>query len=169
MFVTGHSITVPSFYGPNQGTQGAPQKGTSNTLSVLDGRLEHAVSAFDPTIGKVVVWTGHSVFHSGSSGRTEFRWYEILPTPVATPTLVQSGVVGSASLYVFNGAMSPDRACDLSGCTHGDAVVIGFSTSSSTTYPADQMVSKIGSGAQSAFVGGDQATTVDHDLTCRSA
>ena len=67
---------------------------------------------------------------------------------------------------MFNGAASSDRACDLSGCTHGDSIVIGFSTSSSTTFPADQMVSKIGSGATSAFVMVHTAPTYDADFTC---
>jgi hypothetical protein len=165
MFVTGKSITVPGFVGPDAINTGAPQKGTTDVLSTLDGRLEHAVSAIDPTINKMVVWTGHSVLTTGSS-RTEFRWYEVLPTPVNTPTLVQSGVVKDASLYVFNGAMSPDRTCNLTGCAHGDAVVIGFTTSSSTTFPAIQMVSKIGAGAQSAFVMVHAATTFDNDFTC---
>ena len=164
LLVTGHSITVPSFVGPNQSTFGAPQKNTTKQLNVLDGRLEHAVSAIDPTNGKVVVWTGHAVMKGTTS--TEFRWYEILPTPIPTPSLVQSGVVSDPSLFVFNGAASPDRACTLTICAHGDSVVIGFTTSSSTTFPAVQMVSKIGAGAQSAFVTVHTATTFDNDFTC---
>jgi hypothetical protein len=164
MLVTGKSVTVPTYTSIDAFGTGAPQKGTSNLLSMLDGRLEHAVAAIDPAINKVVIWTGHSVLSTGN--RSEFRWYEINPIPINTPTLVQSGVVKDSSLYVFNGAMSPDRACDLSGCTHGDAVVIGFTTSSSTTFPAVQMVSKIGSGAQSAFVLVHQATTFNNDFTC---
>ena len=67
---------------------------------------------------------------------------------------------------MFNGAASPDRACTLTTCAHGDSVVIGFTTSSSTTFPAVQMVSKIGAGAQSAFVMVHAATTFDNDFTC---
>ena len=162
MLVTGKSVTVASFAPP---ATNAPQMGTSNTVSTLDGRLEHAVSAIDPSQGnKLVVWTGHNVNSTGN--RTEFRWYEISPLPINTPTVLQSGVVNSSSLYVFNGALSPDRACDLSGCAHGDSIVIGFSTSSSTTFPAAQMVSKIGSGAQSAFVMVHASPTYDADFTC---
>jgi len=161
MTVTGHSITVASFAPP---ATNAPQKNTTNTISTLDGRLEHAVSAVDPTVGKQVIWTGHSVNSAGD--RTEFRWYEILPKPAGNPTVVQSGVVKDSSLYVFNGAMSPDRTCKKAGCAHGDAVVIGFTTASATTFPGVAMVSKIGSGPQSAFVIVHTSTTFDNDFTC---
>jgi hypothetical protein len=157
----GHSITVATFAPP---ATNAPQKGTTKTLSTLDGRLEHAVLAVDPAVGVPVIWTGHAVNSAGN--RTEFRWYEIRPTPPLNPTLIQSGVVKDPALYVFNGAMSPDRTCNLSGCAHGDAVIVGFTTSSSTTYPAVQMVEKIGSGAQSVFVLVHAATTFDTDFTC---
>jgi len=45
-------------------------------------------------------------------------------------------------------------------------MVLGFSTSSSTAFPASQMVSKIGAGAQSSFVVVKQSTTFDNDFTC---
>jgi hypothetical protein len=156
-----HSITVPSYSSP---TSAAPQQGSSNKLDVLDGRLSHAVAAVDSRIGKVVIWTGHSVASTG--GRTEFRWYEISPTPISTPAVLQSGVVNNSSLYVFNGAVAPDRVVTPSGSAHGDSIVIGFTTSSSATLPADQMVSKIGSGGQSAFVVVHQSTSADSDFTC---
>jgi hypothetical protein len=165
--VTGRSITVPSFQPPFQKTVsggGVPQKASTTVLDPLDGRLEHAVAAVDPRSGKEVIWTGHSVRSAGN--RTEFRWYEILPTPVATPTLASSGVVNSASLFVFNGSVAPDRTVNPSGAAHGDSIVIGFTTSSSTTLPADQMVSKVGPGSLSPFVLVHQSLTPDTDFTC---
>jgi hypothetical protein len=159
--VTGKSITVPTFAPP---ATEAPQKNSSNLLDTLDGRLEHAVSYIDPASGKPMVLTGHNVNSTGN--RTEFRWYRINVNNPTGPFLADSGTVSSASLYVFNGAASSDRACDLSGCTHGDSIIIGFSTSSSTTFPADQMVSKIGTGGTSPFVMVHQSTTADDDFTC---
>jgi len=125
--------------------------------------LEHAVAAFDPTIGKIAIWTGHAVM--GGAG-AEYRWYEIHRDPSHAPVLVQSGVVTSSSLYVFNGATSPDRTVTASGKAHGDAMVSGFTTSSSSSFPASQMVSKIGAGAQSGMVSVKQSTTFDADFTC---
>jgi hypothetical protein len=160
--VATHSITVPTYAAPS--TAGAPQKGTTNRLDTLDGRLEHAVAATNPTIGHVVIWTGHSI--AGTGGLTQFRWYEINPLPLTAPTLVTSGSVSSSSLYVFNGAMAPDRTVTPTGSAHGDSVVIGFSTSSSTTLPADQMVSIVGGGTQSPFVLVHQSATADNDFSC---
>jgi len=161
MLVTGKSITVPSFAPPSTD---APQSGSSNKLDTLDGRLEHAVSYVDPQNGHKVVLTGHNVDSSG--GRSEFRWYEIDVNSPTAPVLFQSGTVGSSSLYVFNGAASSDRTCTLTQCAHGDSIVIGFTTSSSTTFATDQMVSKIGSGAQSSFVLVHASTVADKDFSC---
>jgi hypothetical protein len=155
-----HSLTVPT-YSPPPG--GAPQKGSSNLLDTLDGRLEHAVAAINPAVGKFVIWTGHAI--SSGSGSTVFRWYEIAPVPITAPTVVASGTVSSPSLWVFNGAMAPDRTVTPSGSAHGSSVVIGFSTSSSTTLAADQMVSIVG-GTQSPFVLVHQSASADNDFTC---
>jgi hypothetical protein len=157
-----HSITVPAFQPPV--TSGVPQKGSTTTLDALDGRLSHSVAAIDPVANKPVIWTGHTVLSTG--GRSEVRWYEISPTPVATPTLVSSGVVKSSTLYAFNGAAAPDRTVNPLGSAHGNAIVIGFTTSSSSTFPADQMVSKIGAGPLSPFVLVHQSASADNDFTC---
>ena len=154
-----HSITVGSFTSPPD----APQKGTTRKLDTLDGRLTHAVSGIDPTTGKVAVWVGHTVM--GGAG-AEVRWYEVNPTPLGTPTLQQSGAATNGSLYVFDAGISNDRTCNGTTCAHGSAMVLGFTTSSSGAFPASQMVSKIGAGAQSAFVLVKQSTTSDNDFTC---
>jgi hypothetical protein len=156
----GKSITVPSYTSPAD----APQKGTTDVLDTLDGRLTHAVSGKDPShSNKLAVWVAHTVM--GGAG-SKINWYEINPTPIATPTLFQSGSVSDASLWVHNAGISNDRTCTLTQCAHGDSMVLGFSTSSSTAFPASQMVSKIGAGAQSAFVVVKQSTTFDNDFTC---
>jgi hypothetical protein len=159
--ITGRSITVPVFSPP---AAAAAQKGSLNELDTLDGRLEHAVSAIDPRIGKSVIWTGHSVNSAGN--RTEFRWYEIAPSVSAAPSLISSGIVKSPSLFVFNGAVAPDRTVNPSGAAHGGSIVIGFTTSSASTFAADQMVSKVGAGPLSSFVLAHASTTPDSDFTC---
>jgi hypothetical protein len=158
--IKGADVTVGSFTSPPD----APQKGTTDLLDTLDGRLTHVVSGIDPAHGnKTGVWVAHSVM--GGAG-AKINWYEINPLPITHPTLIQSGTVSNANLYVFNAGISNDRACDLAGCAHGDSMVLGFSTSSSTAFPASQMVSKIGNGAQSSFVVVKQSTTFDNDFSC---
>ncbi len=147
-----HSVTVATFTSPPN----APQKNTSNQVDTLDGRLTHSVSGPDPTFGKTAVWVCHAV--AGGAG-SEVRWYEINPLPLRTPTVLQSGAATDSSLYAFNGGISNDRTVNLTGRAHGDAMVLGFTTSSSTTFPTAQMVSKIGTGVQSSFVAVHASTT----------
>ena len=158
--IKGSDITVGAFSSPPD----APQSGTSNLLDTLDGRMTHAVSGKDPLHGsKTAVWVAHSV--AGGAG-AQVNWYEINPLPIKTPSLFQSGTVSSPSLYVFNPGISNDRACNGTTCAHGDNMVLSLSTSSSTTFPAIQVVSKVGAGAQSALTMVHASTTFDHDFSC---
>jgi hypothetical protein len=153
---TGSALSVSSFSVPAN----APQKGTSAVLDTLDDRLTQAVSGIDPAHGSVAIWTQHAV--SGGAGAEE-RWYEINP---GGPNVFQSGTVSSSSLYVFNGAISPDRAVSGSGTGFGSDMVLGFSTSSSTANPAIQMVTKAGTSAQSAIQLVKQSAASNVDFSC---
>jgi hypothetical protein len=156
---TGTAISVSSFAAPAS----AVQKGTSEVLDTLDGRLTQAVSAVDPAHGSnVAIWTQHTV--SGGAG-TQVRWYEVNP---AGAGLYQSGTVSSASLYVFNGAISPDRVVNGATSAFGSNMGLGFNTSSSSAYSAVQMVTKIGTGAQSSFQLVKQSTAPNIDFSCNS-
>jgi len=146
-------------YGP---PSPAPQSGGAHTLDTLDGRLIHAVSAIDPAHGSATaLWTSHTVF--GGAG-AEVRWYEI---DVANSKLYQSGAATDASLFAFNGALSPDRVVRGSRVhKFGSDMVLGFTTSSAQTAPAIQMVSKVGSSPQSAFVLVKQSPGPDEGFDC---
>jgi len=137
------SVTVADFMSPPD----APQMGTTIKIDTLDGRLTHATGGFDPQFGRMVVWTTHAV--QGGAG-AEVRWYEIAPGNPAV--LLQSGKVTSGGLYIFNAGGSSDRTCTLTQCAHGDAYVVGVSTSSSSRFETTGMVSKIGSAPQSGLV-----------------
>jgi hypothetical protein len=142
--VVGTPVTVNQYSPPAP----AVQQGSAHTLDTLDGRLIHAVTAVDPAHGNsTALWTSHTAF--GGAG-AEVRWYEI---DVTHATLFQSGAVTDPSLYVFNGAVSPDRVYrSAHKKAFGSDMVLGFATSSASAYPAIQMVSKIGSNLQSGFV-----------------
>jgi hypothetical protein len=140
----------------------APQAGTSATLDTLDSRLTHAVGAVDPRLGATAIWTSHAVF--GGAG-SEQRWYEIRTD--GTPRIAQSGVVTSPTDFVWNGAVAPNRANDGAGtAAFGSDMVLGFNTSSSTSYPALRMVSKRGAAGQSAWVLVQQSTGANQDPSC---
>jgi hypothetical protein len=157
-FGTVTTVTVPSYALPSS----APQKGSSYVLDTLDGRFEAAVAAVDPTRngGAVAVWTAHAVY--GGPGSEE-RWYEISPTG---GTLLQSGSVGSSSLFAWNGAISPDR--NGTRGSFGGSMAMSVSTSSTTAYPAIQFVTKAGTNAQSSLEPLVQATGPNVDFSCSS-
>jgi hypothetical protein len=154
------NVIVPSYRMPPS----APQKGTTDVLDTLDGRLMNAVAASDPGHGGAkAIWTQHTVAASTGGRGAEIRWYEINP---ATGALFQRGVVHNLSRYVFTGAISPDR--NGAAGAFGSNMVVGFSFSSPTMYPAVGMVSKVGAGAQSAIVGVAPSPKADTDFTCTS-
>jgi hypothetical protein len=93
-------IIVPAYSMPAS----APQPGVTAVIDTMDTRLTHAVAAYDPNLGATAVWTAHTVF--GGAG-AEGRWYEI--NVGGTPSLAQSGTVSDPNLFVWNGAISPNR------------------------------------------------------------
>jgi len=160
---------VPSYCMPAS----APQAGNSRKLDTLDGRLEQAVAGVDPSlpVPAVTVWTAHAVL--GGAGSEE-RWYEINP---ASGRVVQSGKASDSSLFVFNGAISPDRAVTPISSAFGSDMVMGFNTSSSTTDSAIQMISQLGptqagnfsSALASSFTSLFRSPGFDADKSCKKA
>ncbi len=152
-------VTVPSYSLPAN----APQKGVSGPLlDTLDGRFFQAVLARDPRFSGWSIWTAHTVL--GGAGAEE-RWYEIDPVS-PSPVLRQSGIVSDPDLYVFNGSISSDRIVSAGGSAFGKSMVFGFNTSSATTYPAIQMVSKRGGKAQSLMKLVKQSKGFNRDFGC---
>lgn len=153
------NVVVPAYSLPSN----AAQSGSSYLLDTLDGRFEAAVAAVDPGHGgAVAIWTAHSVF--GGAGAEE-RWYELDP---AAASLLQSGTVGDPSLFVWNGAVSPDRASTGSGGSHGDSMAMSVSTSSQTSYPAIQFVWKHAGDAQAGLNDLVQSNGAAVDFSCSS-
>jgi hypothetical protein len=154
---SGVEIDVPTYAPPAN----APQKDGAYLLDTSDARLTQAVAAFDPSSGgRFVVWTQHAV--AGGAGSQE-RWYEIDP---AARTIVQSGDVSHPSLFVFNGAISPDRVVRGRTKAFGANMVLGYTTSSPTTYPAIRMVSKRGGDGVSSPVLVRRSPGHDEDFGC---
>jgi hypothetical protein len=151
------TVTVPSYKMPSS----APQKGSSYLLDTLDGRFEAAVAAVDPAAGKLAVWTAHAVF--GGAG-VEERWYELDPN--AGTLLQPPGSASDPSLFIWNGAVSPDRANNGTTASFGDSMAMSVSTSSTTMYPAIQLVWKKAGSTQSPLTKLVQATGPNVDFSC---
>jgi hypothetical protein len=166
---------IPKLEGPTPVTvspysmpASAPQKGSSYLLDTLDGRFEAAVVAVDPSQGnKLAIWTAHAVATSpdGAPARVEERWYELDSDPNATAPLA-SGSASDPSLFIWNGAVSPDRANNGTTASFGGSMAMSVSTSSATTYPAIQLVWKKAGGTQSPLKNLVQATGPNVDFSC---
>jgi hypothetical protein len=137
--------------------------GSGFDLDTLDGRLERAVSAIDPHVGAQVVWTAMAVFGGGGS---EERWFEIRPGGAGGPGIVQHGVVTDPGRFVWNGAISPDRTVTGGGRAHGSAMVMGFTTSSSTQCADVEMVSKADAAPQTAPIVVEAPGVSMDDFSC---
>jgi hypothetical protein len=169
--VDANGIPVPAVSGPrNVSVTGyampasAPQQDSADLLDTLDGRFEAAVAAVDPGHGNAIgLWTAHAVFGGGG---VEERWYEIDANGGA---LLQSGKVSSPSLSVWNGAISPDRANTGASAAFGANMAMSVSTSSATSYPAIQFVTKSGTSAQSTLTNLVQASGPNIDFSCDSS
>ncbi len=169
--VDANGIPVPAVSGPhNVSVAGyampanAPQQDSAYLLDTLDGRFEAAVAAVDPGHGGAIgLWTAHAVFGGGGA---EERWYEI---DADGGSLLQSGKASSPSLSIWNGAVSPDRANTGASAAFGASMAMSVSTSSATSYPAIQFVSKSGTSAQSTLTNLVQAGGPSIDFSCSSS
>jgi hypothetical protein len=138
----------------------AHQKGTRVVLDTLDGRLTQAVSGVDPAHGGTLgIWTQHTIYGGGGA---RVRWYELGPAG----SMIQSGTISRPDRSMFNAAIAPDRQVGPLGSSHGDAMVIGFDTSSRTQYVAIRMISKSGSEPMSRSVLVRRSPGIDNDFTC---
>jgi hypothetical protein len=159
----GISIPVASYTPPANAPQkdGADADGTAFTLDTSDARLTQSVAGIDPSKGdKLRVWTQHAI--AGGAGSQE-RWYEINPT---APSIVRTGNVSHSSLYVFNGAISPDRVVNGATKKFGKNMILGFTTSSATTFPAIKMVGKRGNDPVSSFKNVKSSPGENEDFGC---
>jgi hypothetical protein len=150
------NVSMPNYQMPSN----APEQGSPYLLDTLDGRFEAAVAATDPQQGgKIALWSAHAVF--GGAG-VEERWYEIDPDG---GSLFQWGRATSSSLFIWNGAISPDRANN-GTAAFGDSMAMSVSTSSGATFPALQFIWKQGANAQSPLTNLSQATGPNVDSSC---
>lgn len=168
---TRFTVQLPSSYAYSI-PRNAPQGGSAYELDTGDTRITQAVAGVDPRLGHTAIWTQHTV--AGGAG-ARIDWFEIdTGTSTTPPAISQSGTVGHSTLYAFNGAISSDRAYQITSTgtvskRYGSAMALGFNTSSSGTPITIQMVSKVGLGSQSAWTMVKQSTGPNEDFTCSAS
>jgi hypothetical protein len=154
VFSSARSVPVPGYSVPAD----APQKGTTDRLGTLDNRLYQVVQSVDPRLGQNVLWTAHTVFAGAGAG---VRWYELA---ASTGAVLQTGLISNSTVSIFNGTISSDRAyVSSTSQAFGSTMVVGYSTSSPTTYPSLAVASKRGADALSLRV---TVTASKGPLTC---
>ena len=99
-----------------------PQSGTTNKLDSLADRLMYHLSYRNNGGTESLVLT-HSVTAGSSTG---VRWYE-LRNPNVTPTIYQQGTYAPDAGYRWMGSAAMDKS---------GGIAVGYSTSSSTTFPS---------------------------------
>jgi hypothetical protein len=155
------TMSVPAFSVP----AAAPQPGTTKKLDTLDTRMTNAVSAIDPShSNQVAIWTQHTV--AGGAG-AQIRWYQINPTP-ATPVPFQSGTQSSASLFLYNAAIAPDRRRNGAAGMYGDGMLLNYTRSSSGQLISIAAVSKVGTGSVTGETVLQTSSSVIDDFSCVS-
>jgi hypothetical protein len=161
-------VQITAWSPPSAGTEfTVPQPSGGPTLDGLDGRLTQAVQRGDPSVsGAAALWTQHTT--QDISGRAIVTWYELVPPlcsggACGASAKRQEGVIANPNLWVFNGAISPT--------SHGDAAVIHYNTSSTTSFP-DSRVQSHDAGDPLSAMSGEQvlrtSTVADTDGSCRS-
>jgi hypothetical protein len=157
------TVSLASTAGSYAVPASAPERKARKTLDTMDARLTQAVAAVDPSNGGgTFVWTQHTVF--GGAG-AEVRYYEINAT---TGAVARWGRVSSSKLFVFNAAVSPDRAVpSRGGGSFGESMAITFNTSSSTSFPAIQMASRIAGSNLSPWTLVQQSPGKNVDFSCK--
>jgi hypothetical protein len=153
-----NTINVGSYTNPAPAAQSGTKR---NTLDTLDGRLTHSVAGGDPRLGHKAIWVAHTIQAGAGAG---IQWFEI---DGVSGTVSQTGILSDSTKYIFNAGISNDRTCDgVDPCKHGNAMVLGFTESSSSIFPTDAMVSKIGANSVSSIVVVHASTTFDKNFSC---
>jgi hypothetical protein len=143
----------------------APQPGTTRMLDTLDARFTNAVEAVDPfRSSQVAIFTQHTV--NGSGGRSVVRWYEINPTP-SIPVPFQSGTQSSASLFLYNAAISPDRRRNGASGQFGNGFLLQYSRSSTNAKISIASASKVNNGSVTGELVLKTSPDVIDDGSCR--
>jgi hypothetical protein len=154
-------LSVPAYTNPPYAPQGGLAK-SGKPPPPLQTRiyLTQVIEAYDPRVGHLALWTAHTV--AGGAG-SEVRWYEINP---ANLTLDQMGTISNPKLWLFNVTVTPDRVVNGKKSGFGNSAVVNYNTSSSSTFPAIQMVSIVNGQPASSPVLVKQSTGPDVDLSC---
>ncbi len=156
-FVTVLSYSIPS---------SARQPVFTQVLDTLDARTWQAVLAKNPLRNNLLsLWTNQTVANGATASK--IQWYEIRPNTIPPTVLRQGTIAGSATTYIFNGAISSDRRA--TNATTGGKFVIGYNVSSPTVAARIQAASSVSNVAPLVHVLVKAGAGPYRDFTCAGA
>ncbi len=119
-------VTPWTFTCNDTGAACVTQPVTGQTLDTLGDRLMHRV-AYRNFVSRDSVTITHSVDTGNASHTTGVRWYEIRSPLAATPTVYQQATLAPDTDHRWMPSVAMDKAGN---------ILIGYSRSSTTTYPS---------------------------------
>jgi hypothetical protein len=130
VFGAPRGLVVPAYSVP----PAAVQPGVSPLIDTLDARNTQAVQALDALTSTFSFWTQHTI--ANGAGASQVRYYEIDPVPAVPVALQSPNIAGGAADFLFNAAISPNRAVYPSGgLAFGDSFVVEYNVSSTLIDP----------------------------------
>jgi len=162
-FLAVRSVTVPTYSIPPS----ARQPTFTQVIDTSDTRMQQAVMARNPARSgtPLSLWTQQTIAN-GTTG-SQIQFYEIDPT-FASPILRRSGTIASASGFLFNASISPDRRVDGGTSAFGGSFVIDYSVSRPANPPLVPRIVAGSSvnGAALTFQLVRNGTTAYRDFSC---
>lgn len=96
------NIGVNDYADPPNAVQPLNTSGVGKRLDTLDARLTQAVGVTEPAVGKLAVWTQHTIKDT-THGLSAVRWYQLIP---GDKVRRQSNTIRNSKRFILNGAIS---------------------------------------------------------------
>ncbi|MBD0370068.1 MAG: carboxypeptidase regulatory-like domain-containing protein [Pyrinomonadaceae bacterium] len=130
---------------PNANVGNAPQSGTTNTIETLEIRAMMQ-NQYTNIGGVESVWNTHTVRRADTSGFAAPRWYQLTVTSGTINSSITQAATwdpdGANVMYRFVPSLAVDRAGNMA---------LGYSTSSSTTFPSIKYAGRLSTDPVNTF------------------
>jgi hypothetical protein len=127
-----------------------PQGGVTQKVEVHGDRLMSPVQ-YRILDGVPSLWATHTVEDPYNQGRIGLRWYEVQLIEDIDPGFTQRGVYAPDDAYRWLGSLATDRVGNMA---------LGFSHSSSTTFPAIKYAGRLRNDPLDVITHGDQVLSL---------
>ena len=142
---TGPDVPLAATSWPNAGVANAPQSGTATLLDVLQIRAMMQ-NQYVNLGGVESLWNTHTVRRANTTGFAAPRWYQLVVTGgTVSANILQAATWDPDAANVMH-RFIPSLAIDRAG-----NMALGYSTSSSTTFPSIKYAGRLAADAVNTF------------------